>query len=36
MSLASVVIRDGAGGQGEVVFLEQGYWSGGGGFVIFL
>jgi hypothetical protein len=35
VSLAFVVIRDGSGGgQGEVILLEQGCWSRGGGFVV--
>ena len=35
VSLAFVVIRDDdAGGRGEVVLLEQGCWSGGGGSVV--
>jgi hypothetical protein len=36
ISLVFVVIRDDAGGRGEVVLLERGCWSGGGGFVVLL
>jgi hypothetical protein len=31
-----MVIRDGAAGHGEVVLLEQGCWSRGGGFIVLL
>jgi hypothetical protein len=31
-----MVIHDGSGSQDEVVLLEQGCWSGGGGFVVLL
>jgi hypothetical protein len=34
--LAFVVIRDGASGRDEVILLERGCWSRGGGFVILL
>jgi hypothetical protein len=36
MSLAFMVIRDGAGGRVEVVLLERGCLFGGGGFVVLL
>jgi hypothetical protein len=34
VSLAFVIMYDGARGRGEVDALEQGCWSGGGGIVI--
>ena len=36
VSLAFVVIRDAAGGRDELVLLEQGCWSAGGGSVVLL